>query len=861
MKQRLLLIALLSCLTAHASFPTEGTIRSVVILVEFSDVYFTTPSPNEAFTRLLNEAGYAENGGTGSARDYFIQNSGGIFTPDFDVYGPYRLPKNVAYYGGNEDNSDRNPEGMIIDACTAAQNDGVDFSLYDMDNDGVIDNVFVYYAGYNEAEGGGPNTIWPHRFYIKDRPVYGGKQLYDYACTSELRMSSNGRKEGLMCGIGTFCHEFSHVLGLPDLYNTRSSETYTVGKWDIMCSGNYNNEGRTPPAYSSFERFMTGWLKPEQLQQAGDYLLPPLNTAGQSYLLCPTTHSLDPSNPEPAEFWMLENRQHTGWDTPGEALPGTGMLIAHITHNGVNWLRNTYNNNTPLGYDICEAYNRYPHSSTGSDTYPGTMNVTEFIPEQNNGLRLYELELANIRQNEDGTISFHFGEESDRGFHFSPRELPTLHTAVDGLQRTYETGLLHITGNSIADSVVYIVCTPNLFEVSTDSIVWHTDTLWLHGAVNDSTFIQNVYLRYRGTQTCQTKNGMLRISTADRQQAGQTLLSGYASRPVKIGPVTGLAARDVTPYSFIANWEAQEDAELYYLTVYHLKEGESAQQQGFESFDSEENIRAAQWSSNFVHLTNNEHAEGNYALLFSETGDYVESELYPIGVSKLSFWMSHTYTGTDSNTGGELELRAQIGDTWQVIDTIRMRAMSRAQTRNYTFTAEQNFRRFRLTYRHQDGLGGITADQWIATLPQTVEYILRRSETTDNQRLIDSLQPSNHYYYLLSCYEDKGCEPHTSQVGTPIHVATIAGTTEERQFTIIHEGDHATAYFKQAAEQDSRLLVYSPSGNLEMDIPVPAGSTHAVIPTDLLPSGSIYLVKLSSDGSLRRKEHWAKFLN
>ena len=126
--------------------------------------------------------------GTGSARDYFGDNSMGAFQPQFDVYGPYDLPNNMAYYGGNSGGSDKNPRQMIIDACTLASNAGVDFTQYDTDNDGYVDNVFVYYAGYNEAEGASSNTIWPHRWVLANTSTkFNGKIVYDYACTSRIK--------------------------------------------------------------------------------------------------------------------------------------------------------------------------------------------------------------------------------------------------------------------------------------------------------------------------------------------------------------------------------------------------------------------------------------------------------------------------------------------------------------------------------------------------------------------------------------------------------------------------------------------------------------------------------------------------
>ena len=146
------------------AYPRTGSPKSLVILVNYSDVQFVTPNPRQAFTDLLNKEGYTDNGGTGSARDYFRLASNGISAPEFVVVGPYTLPNNRAYYGGNNSSDDdQRPRDMVIDACNAAANAGVDFTIYDTDNDGVVDNVFVYYAGHNEAEGGPKETIWPHR--------------------------------------------------------------------------------------------------------------------------------------------------------------------------------------------------------------------------------------------------------------------------------------------------------------------------------------------------------------------------------------------------------------------------------------------------------------------------------------------------------------------------------------------------------------------------------------------------------------------------------------------------------------------------------------------------------------------------
>ena len=159
----------------------------------------------------------------------------------------------------------------------AADAAGLDFTQYDTDGDGYVDNVFVYYAGYNEAEGGAANTIWPHRWSVSDAGItsgitFDGKKINDYSCTSELKGTSGTN----MCGIGTFCHEFGHVLGLPDFYDTSGTQSNTLDEWDIMDYGAYSNSGCTPPAYSAYERFFLGYLTPQQINTASDITLQPM---------------------------------------------------------------------------------------------------------------------------------------------------------------------------------------------------------------------------------------------------------------------------------------------------------------------------------------------------------------------------------------------------------------------------------------------------------------------------------------------------------------------------------------------------------------------------------------------------------
>jgi M6 family metalloprotease-like protein len=364
-------------------FPKTGNPKSLVIMVNFSDKSFVVPTPQDAFTKLLNQSNYSTNGGTGSAKDYFLASSNGQFGPQFDVVGPYTLANTIAYYGANDTQGyDVKPAYMIVDACKAADNAGVDFTQYDTDNDGYIDNVFVYYAGYNEAEYGPENTIWPHRWVVEPGTNYpstpptavkfDGKTVYDYACTSELQGSTGSS----MCGIGTFTHEFGHVIGLPDYYHTESSDKNTLNSWHIMDSGAYLNAGRTPPTYTAYDKWFLGWMTPEQLSTGANKVLYPLsqsitpgNYKNQAYLLSATTHNMSATSPSPAEFYVMEYRKKTGWDA---YLPAEGLLFWHVDYDQTAWDNNTPNNYTGTTQTAASHMRFYLQPLSGYTTTPGT---------------------------------------------------------------------------------------------------------------------------------------------------------------------------------------------------------------------------------------------------------------------------------------------------------------------------------------------------------------------------------------------------------------------------------------------------------------------------------------------------------
>lgn len=347
--------------------------RGLIILVNFADLAFTeTIEEMDSMHNAKNytrDYEYVYRGNTyqvsseGSARQYFYDASFGQYNPQFDVIGPVTVSREYAYYGKNNVNTqfDQRPWEMIKEACVIADTLlDVDFTQYDNDNDGIVDFVYVIYAGYGEADGGGANTIWPHSYQLSAAGAYcrlDGVRVDLYACGNEINYYTKKHT-----GIGTFCHEFSHVLGLPDLYTTEGQTHKTLGEWSILDYGPYNNDGNTPPAYSAYERFFMGWLTPEVIVDSANIRLEELNSSQRALLISTEDkHNLIGNDPKSTKFYLLENRQQQGWDT---YLPGHGLMLTYVQYNATRWQENTVNNTSrSMGVDLIEADGKTPNSS------------------------------------------------------------------------------------------------------------------------------------------------------------------------------------------------------------------------------------------------------------------------------------------------------------------------------------------------------------------------------------------------------------------------------------------------------------------------------------------------------------------
>ncbi|MBQ9439160.1 MAG: M6 family metalloprotease domain-containing protein [Paludibacteraceae bacterium] len=390
--------------------------KVLVVLVDYKDKAWTNANIQNAADQL-NKVGYNKNGNIGSVREYFQDASNGAYNPDFGVYGPMTLANNMKYYGGNSySGDDQNPQAMILEAAEWVHNQGVDLGEYDSDGDGAVDFFAVWYAGYSEAEDDGdydywtgefvanhPELMWPHQWELSDEQsgvsdaerTFGNTMIDSYFVFSELRGYEGDGLGNRMSGIGTFCHEFSHALGLPDFYATLSNNEQTLKFWDVMDYGPYNGDGCIPPTYSAYERYFMKWMTPEVLNKASNDTLSHIMSANEAYMVS-SDGTLKAVHASQAYF-LLENRQKVKWD---KELPGAGMMITKVTYNASNWEDNIPNDNVnSMGVDIIEAKSNKTGESYASDLFP--TGATKYSPYT-------KYPITEITQLSDGRVAFKF---------------------------------------------------------------------------------------------------------------------------------------------------------------------------------------------------------------------------------------------------------------------------------------------------------------------------------------------------------------------------------------------------------------------------------------------------------------------
>ena len=409
-----------------AEVPTTGEVYVPVLLVQYKDVKFSSDDPKTAFEERINGDNYTAEGGNGSIREYFIEQSGGEFSPHFDIIGPVTLDENMKYYGGNDKSgNDLRPREMVADACRKAYSGGmVSFSNYDNNKDGYVDILYVIYAGYGEASYPDmlENTIWPHQWELETPLNFNGVKVRRYACNNEL----DGHKGTTLDGIGTFCHEFSHCLGLPDFYDTSGGEGFGMNVWSVMDYGCYNNDGHTPCGYSAYEKDCLGWKPLVELHDPTHVTLTPLSKGGTGYKI------VNEANPD--EFYVVEYLDKSGWN---KYAPAEGMLVTHVDYLASAWQDNIVNNDPKhQRVTIIPADGKLTAQTLAGDTYPGLSSNTSLTATSSPAAKVYrggfmDKDITHITA-EEGAVTFNFMRFTDSQLP-STGDAPRIHIINDSI--------------------------------------------------------------------------------------------------------------------------------------------------------------------------------------------------------------------------------------------------------------------------------------------------------------------------------------------------------------------------------------------------------------------------------------------
>lgn len=631
------------------NFPCIGDQHTLVILVEFSDQKFTTvgDNPQEFYTNMYNQPGFSHSSGQkGSARDFYMDSSFGLFRPTFDVIGPVVLPKSYAYYGedvtGDGDSNSRLAE-FVKTACTLAD-PLVDYSKYDLDGDGIVDNIYFCYAGYGEADSEHTESIWPHSANYESlaratgmeetQLVLDGKRIGSYACGNEIY----GLAEvPTVMGIGTFVHEFGHVLGLTDNYDVYyNSKSFTPDTFDTMASGSYNNNAHTPPVFNAFERGELGWIDYIDMSTSMDSLnvLPDLKDSNRAYRI-----KVDGTDGD--EYFVLENRQKKGWDA---YLPGHGMLLWHIDYDATAWKNNQVNiYPSHPRIDLVEADGKLTDESRAGDPFPGTDHVTSYAVTSWGKVNV--LNLDDIEEKND-TIRILLGGTQ---YQLNPITWNVKEVGIRDIA---------VTWNPVKEANKYIVNVyQNVDGVKTfaKSDVFHDCTEGEVSGLTPNTDYEVEVLAGRGSYV-----------SATQQQLVHTQNVPFNER------VAGnLAVTATAEDGFTASWDAIEDADDYLVSLAKMVYAKDGVSEGYD-FSSNLSGLPAEWETN-ASTASSPYGEATPSLRMNQNGQYLKVAYNDKKLSGIKFYLC-----TSRTAKGQLFVEVYKNRQWESLASIAVDDESKA---------------------------------------------------------------------------------------------------------------------------------------------------------------------------------------
>lgn len=628
------------------NFPTIGEVHSLVILVQFADTKFSTvgSDAHQFFNNMLNEPGFTySNGANGSARDFYLNSSNGRFQPKFDVIGPVTLPEKYSYYGANKGSSVDNPvrlEEFVREACTLAD-PSVDFSQYDHNQDGFIDNIYFFYAGKGEADSGDGNAIWPHSAYYSDMAKdaglsetslkLNGVEVGNYTCSNEINGTLITPQPA---GIGTFVHEFGHVLGLADHYDVNYGiTTFAPGSFDTMAQASYNNNGNTPAAFSAYERACLGWLDLTVLKNGVDTLnvLPDLNDSNKAYMV-PVGGTND------QEYFIMENRQQKGWDA---FIPGHGMLLWHIDYDAKAWEKNELNiTGTHQRLDIVEADNKLTDNTRAGDPFPGTSNVTQCNLTSWAGGKVMSLDDI---EEKDGVINLMLG-----GLNLK------LNTPDVKVTEVQDSSIV-IGWTDVPVAKQYVLNISSVVNGKKESLPLYNNKVYT--AAQPSLHVERLSPETTYEITLQANRGSYSSDVYTQQFT-------TAAIPFSKYYVTDVKATAVGKTGFTASWKGMEAADDYVVTLHKLVYASEATQKGYD-FSKELEGMPSLWETN-GNLSMNYYGEETPCLRLNKIDTYLKMASAGNRISSVKF-----FAKSSSSTKATLAVEAYQNGEWKQIATLQ----------------------------------------------------------------------------------------------------------------------------------------------------------------------------------------------
>lgn len=628
------------------NFPTIGEVHSLVILVQFADTKFSTvgSDAHQFFNNMLNEPGFTySNGANGSARDFYLNSSNGRFQPQFDVIGPVTLPEKYSYYGANQGSSVDNParlEQFVREACTLAD-PLVDFSQYDHNQDGYIDNIYFFYAGKGEADSGDGNAIWPHSAYYSDMAKDAGLsetslkldgiEVGNYTCSNEINGTLITPQPA---GIGTFVHEFGHVLGLADHYDVNYGiTTFAPGSFDTMAQASYNNNGNTPAAFSAYERACLGWLDLTVLKNGVDTLnvLPDLNDSNKAYMV-PVGGTND------QEYFIMENRQQKGWDA---FIPGHGMLLWHIDYDAKAWEKNELNiTGTHQRVDIVEADNKLTDNTRSGDPFPGTSNVTQCNLTSWAGGKVMSLDDIEER---DGIINLMLG-----GLNLK------LNTPDVKVTEVQDSSIV-VGWTDVPVAKRYVLNISSVVNGKKEPLPLYNNKVYT--AAQPSLHVERLSPETTYEITLQANRGSYSSDVYTQQFT-------TAAIPFSKYYVTDVKATAVGKTGFTASWKGMEAADDYVVTLHKLVYATEATQKGYD-FSKELEGMPSLWKTN-GNLSMNNYGEESPCLRLNKIDTYLKMASAGNRISSVKF-----FAKSSSSTKATLAVEAYQNGEWKQIATLQ----------------------------------------------------------------------------------------------------------------------------------------------------------------------------------------------